>query len=352
MKKQSYKVDIITVANAAGVSAATVSRAINHPDLVNPATRKRVEEAIRKTGYVRNRAAQTMHGRRSATLGLVVPTVNYSIFAELVQSFNDTVSDLGFTLLLATHGYDLKTEYLVLRKLLEHRVDGVALIGLDHSEDTYRLLASQDVPVVAVWNYSATSRISCIGSDNREAGRIAAEHILSLGHRRIGFIFPPTTENDRARGRLEAAATFVKNAGVEIPDAWSVQSRYSITQAKAVSKDLLNQRHPLTALICGNDIIAQGAVAAAMELGIKIPQDLSIMGIGDFASSADMFPALSTVRIPAHAIGSQAGQYLVNRVADFDPRDIVRLKIEVALSPRATTARYQGDPDPRQFARI
>ena len=264
MKKQSYKVDIITVANAAGVSAATVSRAINHPDLVNPATRKRVEEAIRKTGYVRNRAAQTMHGRRSATLGLVVPTVNYSIFAELVQSFNDTVSDLGFTLLLATHGYDLKTEYLVLRKLLEHRVDGVALIGLDHSEDTYRLLASQDVPVVAVWNYSATSRISCIGSDNREAGRIAAEHILSLGHRRIGFIFPPTTENDRARGRLEAAATVVRNAGVEIPDAWSVQSRYSITQAKAVSKDLLNQRHPLTALICGNDIIAQGAVAAAM----------------------------------------------------------------------------------------
>lgn len=343
MKKQSYKVDIVTVANAAGVSAATVSRAMNHPDLVNPSTRKRIEEAIRKTGYIRNRAAQTMHGRRSSTLGLVVPTVNYSIFAELVQSFNDTVAEQGFTLLLATHGYDLKVEYRVLRKLLEHRVDGVALIGLDHSDDTYRLLASQDVPVVAVWNYSETSRISCIGSDNREAGRIAAEHILSLGHSRIGFIFPPTDENDRARGRLEAAMSTVKKSGAEIPEAWSVQSLYNITQAKAVSRVLFNQCHPITALICGNDIIAQGAVAAALELGIRIPQDLSIIGIGDFAGSADMFPALSTVRIPAYEIGSQAGRHLINCVADFDPHDIVRGKIEAVLNPRATTARQRGD---------
>lgn len=87
-QKQTYKADIITVAQVAGVSPATVSRAMNHPDLVSPATRKKIEKAIRKTGYIRNRAAQAMYGRRSATLGLVVPTVNYSIFAELVQSLS------------------------------------------------------------------------------------------------------------------------------------------------------------------------------------------------------------------------------------------------------------------------
>jgi LacI family transcriptional regulator len=339
MKKQSYKVDIFSVAKAAGVSAATVSRAMNHPDLVNPATRKKVERAIGKTGYIRNRAAQAMHGRRSATLGLVVPTVNYSIFAELVQSFNDAVSDLGFTLLLATHGYDLKVEYQVLRKLLEHRVDGIALIGLDHSDDTYQLMASQDVPVVAVWSYSDASQISCVGADNREAGRTAAQHLLSLGHRRIGFIFPPTGENDRARSRLEAAKNAVKDAGIDTPDAWSVQSLYSIAQAKAACLDLLGQRHGLTGLICGNDIIAQGAISGAMQLGLRIPQDLSIIGIGDFAGSADIYPALSTVNIPAQEIGAQAGQYLVERVADFDAEKIVRIKIEVALKLRATTAR-------------
>ena len=337
MKKQSYKVDIFSVARAAGVSAATVSRVMNHPDLVNPTTLRKVEKAIRKTGYVRNRAAQMIHGRRSATLGLVVPTVNYSIFAELVQSFNETVADLGFTLLLATHGYDLSAEYQVLRKLLEHRVDGIALIGLDHSDDTYRLLASQDVPVVAAWSFSETSRISCIGSDNREAGHVAAQHMLSLGHRRIGLVFPPTEENDRARDRLEAVETVLRDAGIEIPEAWRVRSPYSVAQAKSVCRELLSEHRGLTALICGNDIIAQGAMSSAMQLGLRIPQDLSIVGIGDFAGSADMYPALSTVQIPAQKIGAQAGQYLVESIANSDATEIVRRKIEVALKPRATT---------------
>jgi LacI family transcriptional regulator len=343
MKKQMHKIDIFSVAKAAGVSAATVSRAMNHPDLVNAATRKKVERAIAKTGYIRNRAAQTMHGRRSATLGLVVPTVNYSIFAQLVQSFNDTVTDLGFTLILATHGYDLQAEYQVLRKLLEHRVDGIALIGLDHSEDTYRLLASQNVPVVAVWSYSDTSRISCIGSDSSEAGHLAAQHMLSLGHRRIGLVFPPTRENDRARGRLEAVEAAIIDVGIEIPDAWRVQSPYSVAHAKTACLQILTANQSLTALICGNDIIAQGAISAAMQLGLRIPQDLSIIGIGDFAGSADMFPALSTVQIPAHLIGVQAAQYLVESIAKPDGTELVRCKIEVSLRPRATTGRIESD---------
>ncbi len=337
MKKQTYKIDIFSVAKAAGVSATTVSRAMNHPDLVNPTTLKKVEKAIRKTGYVRNRAAQTIHGRRSATVGLVVPTVNYSIFAELVQTFNDTVADLGFTLLLATHDYDLKAEFQVLRKLLEHRVDGIALVGLDHSDDTYRLLASQDVPVVAAWSYSETSQISCIGADNSEAGRIAARHLLSLGHRRIGLVFPPTHENDRARSRLDAVEAELREAGIEVPDAWRVRSPYSVAQAKTACLELLSKHHGLTGLICGNDIIAHGAMSSAMQLGMRIPQDLSIVGIGDFAGSADMYPALSTVQIPAQKIGVEAGNYLVQSIAQSDPTNIVRNKIEVILQPRATS---------------
>ena len=337
VKKQSYKADIITVSKVAGVSPATVSRAMNHPDLVSPATRKKIEKAIRKTGYIRNRAAQTMHGRRSSTLGLVVPTVNYSIFAELVQSFNDTVSDLGFTLLLATHNYDLGVEYKVIQKLLEHRVDGVALIGLDHSEDTYRLFQSQNVPVVAAWAYGETARISSIGSDNREAGQLAAQHILSLGHRRIGFVFPPTVENDRARGRLDAAMEVVRNAGLDCPDEWIAQSLYSIAHAKAVCFDLFRTNRTLTALICGNDVIAQGAIAAALELGLRIPRDISIIGIGDFVGSGDSYPALSTIRIPAQEIGARAGQNLVRSIAEFESDQCVHVRFPVTLKRRATT---------------
>jgi len=105
--KQSGKADIVDVARAAGVSASTVSRCFNHPDLVNPATRKKIERAIARLGYIRNRAAQAMHGKRSGTIGLIVPTINHAIFAEVVQSFSDSVEAAGFTILMTSHGYDL-----------------------------------------------------------------------------------------------------------------------------------------------------------------------------------------------------------------------------------------------------
>ena len=135
--KQGGKADIVDVARRAGVSISTVSRSFNHPNLVNLATRKKIEKSVKALGYIRNRAAQAMYGRRSGTIGLIVPTIDHAIFAEVIQSFSDAVDQAGFTLLIASHGFDLEREYTVLRKFLEHRVDGVALIGLDHSEPTF-----------------------------------------------------------------------------------------------------------------------------------------------------------------------------------------------------------------------
>ena len=151
--KQGNKADIVDVARRAGVSISTVSRSFNHPNLVNLATRKKIEKSVKALGYIRNRAAQAMHGRRSGTIGLIVPTIDHAIFAEVIQSFSDAVDQAGFTLLIASHGFDLEREYAVLRKFLEHRVDGVALIGLDHSEPTFQLLDQQAVPVISIWNY-------------------------------------------------------------------------------------------------------------------------------------------------------------------------------------------------------
>ena len=122
--KQKGKPDIVDVAKVAGVSISTVSRSFNHPELLKPATRKKIEKAVKKLGYIRNRAAQVMHGRRSGTIGLVVPTIDNAIFAELIQSFSDGLDQRGFTMLIASHSFDLDREYNMLRKLMEHRVDG------------------------------------------------------------------------------------------------------------------------------------------------------------------------------------------------------------------------------------
>lgn len=337
-RKQEGKVDIVAVARAAKVSASTVSRTFNHPDLVNPATRKKIDRAVRRLGYIRNRAAQAMHGKRSGTVGLVVPTIDHAIFAELVQSLSETLEAAGFTILMTSHGYDLEREYTVVRKLLEHRVDGVALIGLEHSDETYHLLEQQKLPTVAIWNHDATSRVSCVGAENLQAGRMAAQHLVELGHRDIGAIFPDTKGNDRSFDRLCGAKEVLAEAGINVSAARQWTTPYSVSQAKAVCLDILAQKDRPTALLCGNDVIAQGCLYAALQMGVRVPQDLSVVGIGDFKGSKDMEPALSTVRLPARTIGAQAGA-LLTRLISGDETEVVREALPPELMARGSTAR-------------
>ncbi len=326
--KQRDNIDIVDVARLAGVSAATVSRAFNHPNLVKASTRKRIEKAVQESGYIRNRAAQAMYGKRSGTIGLIVPTINHAIFAEVIQSFTDEVETSGFTILIASHGYDLEKEYAVLRKLLEHRVDGIVLTGLDHSEATYQLISQQGIPAIAIWNYAEDSPISCVGAENRLAGRMAAEHLIDCGHREIGMISPPAKGNDRATDRLAGALAVFEENGVIIPDAWRSEATYSTSEAKSVCLELLSATPHPTALFCGNDVIALGAIFAAQKLGLRTPEDVSIIGIGDFYGSEDVEPSLTTIRIPARRIGKVGGDLICQLIADGST-EIVRHKIEL-----------------------
>ena len=329
------KVDIIAVAKQAGVSISTVSRTMNHPNLVKPATRKRIDDAIRTLGYIRNRAAQAMHGKRSGTIGLIVPTIDHTIFAEVIQVFSDTIADFGFSLILTTHGYDLQKEYQLLRKLLEHRVDGVALIGFDHLDETMGLLESQKIPVVSLWNYDAGAHLPCVGATNFQAGKMAAQHLWDLGHRHVGFVFSPIAGNDRAAARMQGAGS------VFAAPAFQVETEYSITAAKAKCQQALADHRGITALLCGNDVIGTGAIYAAQKLGLDVPGDLSIMGIGDFKGSADIEPPLSTVRLPAREIGERAGTLLCRLVAE-EPVDETHIECDLRLLPRATSVVVTG----------
>ena len=304
------KADIIAVANAAKVSPSTVSRYFNHPELLKSTTRKKIDSAVRRTGYIRNRAAQTIHGIRSGTIGVLIPTLDHAIFAEVVQAFSDTVAAEGFTILLASHGYDLQREYAILRKFLEHRVDGVVLTGLEHDEAVFQLVDSQDIPCVLMWNYAENSRYPSIGADNELAGEIIAKHLLSLGHRDIACMFPPTQGNDRARARRDIVLATLLEAGITVPDKWALQTVYSISASKSDAQELFSQQTRPSALICGNDILATGALYGANASGLCVPEDVSIVGIGDFKGSSEIEPALTTVRLPAKRIGHEAGKEL------------------------------------------
>jgi LacI family transcriptional regulator len=332
--KNKMNVDIIDVANHAGVSPATVSRSFNHPDKVLASTRKRIEKAIAQTGYIRNRAAQAIHGKRSGTVGLIVPTLDNAIFSNLIQAFSNEMRQNGFTMLVATHGYDLNDEYALLRSLLEHRIEGVALIGDDHSEDTYNLLELRNVPVVSMWNYKKDSKISCVGGENDKAGQAIAKHVVGLGHKQIAIAFPSIKENDRARDRKRGVLDQLLRAEITVPENWQIDTAYSIEDARQSATLMLESGPHPTAIIAGNDVIAQGVIYAVQAKGLKVPNDISVTGIGDFSGSASAFPSLTTVRMRPNKVGGIAAAVLLERINGERGTGPTRTRVPVEVKDR------------------
>ena len=177
-----------------------------------------------------------------------------------------------------------------------------------------------------------------VGADNQAAGEMAARHLVGLGHRRIGLIFPPTQDNDRARGRLTGARAVLGAAVIAVPESWIVEAPYSLSEAKEAVLDLLRGPDVPTALLCGNDVLAVGAIYAAQRCGIAVPEALSVIGVGDFKGSREMEPTLTTIRLPARRIGRLAGQQMARAIVQ-PGGDTVRESCDIDLMPGATCVR-------------
>lgn len=328
---------IIEVATLAGVSPATVSRFYNTPDIVKGPTRKRIEQAAADLGYIRDRMAGTMHHGFSGTFGLVVPTIDNAIFAEMIEAFSARLQENDCTMLIAAHGYNLEMETAIVRSLLERRIDGVALVGFDHEKTPFNMLEVRNIPVISIWNYSDGATMSCVGANNFEAGQRVARHIVDLGHKDIALIFPNTAGNDRARDRLEGISNVFRDAGVEIAAERILTCGYDVGAAKELAKSILS-KNPPTAFICCNDVIAQGVLFACQGLGVKVPDDISIVGIGDFAGSEHFEPALTTVRLPAKRIGQRAADMLLSMSENGKPAKPVTEFLELEFMLRGSTS--------------
>jgi len=327
---------LVEVAARAKVSPATVSRYFNSPDMVKPATKARISAAALDLGYIRDRMAGALHNRFSGTIGLIVPTIDNAIFAELIEAFAARLRQQDRTMLIASHGYDLPLEVAIVRSLLERRIDGVVVIGFDHEAIPLEMLEKRGVPMISAWNYRKDSTMPCVGTDNQAVGAAVTQHLLELGHRDIAFLFPETESNDRARDRLEGALSAAKNYGIE-PDANRLRvAPYDIGEAKAVGQLLLADNAP-SAVVCGNDIIAQGVVFACQASGVSIPDDISIIGIGDFRGSAHMEPGLTTLRLPARQIGELAADTILEMSISGLPPTNQRQQVEATLIERGST---------------
>lgn len=330
---------IIDVARRASVSPATVSRFFNQPDIVSYAAKKRIDAAVQALGYVPNAAARSLNRGATGTIGLIVPTIDNAIFAELTQAFSTALSRNSRTMLIASHNYDLAREAVLVESLLEHRVDALALVGVKHEDTTFELLQRRGLPAIMVWNYRQRQPLPCVGVDNREVGRSATQHLIDLGHRDILFLFAERRMNDRAADRRTGALSAMSEQGLKVQAERRIVCPYDVDAAKALAVEALKSPNRPTAIFSGNDVIAQGVLFAAMSLQIRIPQDLSIIGIGDFRGSSAVEPGLTTVRIPARRIGQRAAELLVEMIEWSTPAAQYEERFDVELVERGSTTR-------------
>lgn len=314
------------VAELAQVSTATVSRAINFPDKVAAKTRKRVADAVQKLGYSPNFGARVMAARQTKTIGAIIPTMENAIFARGLQAFQDELRLHGYTMLVASTGYHASTEEEQIRSLVARGADALLVIGHSRNPEIYRFLDAQNVPVLVTWAFDATSDRPSIGFDNKAAMREMAAKVIEMGHERLALISAETASNDRALERHHGVLAAMQDKGLPIEDLNYIETVYGIEEGAIAFEELMNADRRPTAVFCGNDVLAVGALRRARELGIDVPQDVSIIGFDDIELAQVVHPPLTTVHVPHREMGRLAALALVNFLQHGTPMEIVELQ--------------------------
>lgn len=337
LQNRPDRVRVVDVAKRAECSTATVSRAINDPDSVAPEMRTKIECAMRELGYVLNYAARALRSQRSHMVGIVIPTLNYAIYAQLVEAAHRRLSQKGFSTLIATFEYDLEEEYVEARSLLERGAEALVLIGSRHRPELYDLLARFDVPFVNTYVFDKESSHPTVGFDNAAATAEVVRHLVHIGHTNIGVISGITRDNDRTSERLEGVRREMARHGLELPDRLIVERPYSIANGRDALAVLLARPGPApSAIICGNDVLAIGALAECEAGGLSVPGDISIVGFDNLEIASHHKPPLTTIEVPSEEMGRRAAQYLLDRLEN---KDVSRhYPVEVRLIARETTA--------------
>jgi LacI family transcriptional regulator len=324
------------VARLAGVSTATVSRALNRPDAVTAELRNRVHAAIDALGYVPHGPARALASRRSNTIGAVVPTIDNAIFARNIQALQARLFEAGRTLFLASSDYDYAREQREVQSLVERGIDGLILVGEERRQSIYRLLENKRVPYVTTWIYSQNSPHPCVGFDNRQAAYQVASYLLDIGHRDIAMVAGIREGNDRAAARVEGVTAALVERGIRFGRGHLVEHAYEIAEGRRAASRLLASPNRPTAIICGNDVLAFGVLFECRSRGVDVPREISLTGFDDLDLAVNLEPPLTTIRVPAAEMGQRAADYLLARLEKTPIPE--KTELQAALVVRETTA--------------
>jgi DNA-binding LacI/PurR family transcriptional regulator len=328
---------IADVARRAGVSTATVSRVLTGLGPVRPETRGRVLAAARDLGYRPSAVARSLKRRSTETLGLIVTDIENPYFPQLVKAVEDAAIDLGYAVLLCNATDDRERELAYLDLLVERRVDGLIVAASNLGVRHAAWLADPPLPVVLI-NAAApgSARVPAIASDNRDGGRQAADHLLGLGHRQLGYLMPPPRNAD-APERLAGVREALAAAGLDSAAALVVVDGRSslVGGGEAAMTELLDRAASTTGVIAYNDLMAIGAMRAVRTTGRHVPQDVSVVGFDDLAVAAYVDPPLTTVAQATTEMGRWAVERLVRDLRQ--PADVTSDR--AAVTPSAVNTR-------------
>ncbi len=312
-------VTIKDVAREAGVSPMTVSRVINRSSSVRVETRSRVEQAIDELGYIPSRLARGLSAQRTGTLALIVPDVANPFFTLIVRGAEDVARRAGYRLILCDTRADLDLEREVIDEMIAHRVEGILIAPVsDRSREPLRRLSRFDVPFVLVDRTVAGIDVDTVVGDSAGGARRLVEHLIALGHRRIGMIVESSavsTARDRRRG-YEAALVA---AGLELEPELVVEATVDPEGGLGGMRSLLALEPPPSAVFTVNNLVALGAIEAVRASGREVPDDVALVCFDDIEYASRLHPFLTVMEQPAETFGTLGTQLLLERIAQGAP---------------------------------
>lgn len=303
---------LIDVARVAGVSPITVSRALSQPSLLTEKTLAKVAAAVLHTGYVKNMVAGALASNRSKLVALLLPTIANTIFADTVQAATDTLTASGYQVLLGLSGYETWREEALVETVLSRRPDGIIITGTSHTDATRQRLKLARIPVVETWDMSATPIDMLVGFSHEEVGRAMAVDLLARGYRRFAIL---TLDDPRGARRNHGLVAALAEHGIALVNTDTLPAPATMPLGREGAARLFQaakKRRP-DVVVCSSDTLALGALTEAASRGLRVPDDVAIMGFGDLNYSAHTVPSLSTVSIDGAAIGRLAAQRLLDR---------------------------------------
>lgn len=330
IKSSRNIVSIFDVAKEAGVSTASVSRVLNAPDKTKQKTRIAVQNAVKKLGYIPNGAARALSSRNSRVIGAIIPTIDNSIFAQGIQALQSYLDKKGYFLLLGASNYDPEQEYQLCQNYLVQQVAGIITMGNTHLPECIQMLDKEHTPFVNTGTYSTDGNY-CVGFDNAKAASQAVKYLVDLGHKEFAMIAGITKDNDRAAERVNGVKQELRRHGLTLPKERILERSYEIEEGAAAFRHLMQKPDKPTAIICGNDVLGFGAILEAPRIGLRIPDNVSVMGFDDLVLSRHLSPSLTTIQIPTEEMWCRAADTLLALLNQEEAPKAIEISVSLVV---------------------